>query len=179
MATINDILDWLNQGAQGDIPGTGGEQPNTGAASQPQMAGDVIAPEFRQGMPQNDQSQLNDQWPGGGPFNWGALPLGPHLVTPQQPTPRPAPQSPANEASAEGQKGAQAGRAAGTGIAHLLFGKQSQPTPQDYSGAIPPALMDHYQALVDGGLPPQMAHMILTQPSEFAGLFSEASDAGA
>lgn len=87
MATIQDIMDWLNQGAQGDIPGTGGEQPNTGAASQP-----------------------------------------------AQPQPTPA------------------------------AAMQSQPSPQDYADGIPPDLMPHYQALVQGGVPPQMAHQILTQP---------------
>lgn len=89
MATIQDIFDWLNQGAQGDIPGTGGEQPSAPAASQS-----------------------------------------------AQPQPTPAAAMPA------------------------------QPSPQDFADGIPPALMDQYNALVQGGVPPQMAHQILMQPQQ-------------
>ena len=86
MATIQDIFDWLNQGAQGDIPGTGGSEPNQ-PTSQPSAE--------------------------------------------PQPTP----------------------------------GGQAQPSPADYAGDIHPSLLPHYHALVQAGLPPQMAHHILTQPS--------------
>lgn len=87
MATINDILDWLNQGAQGDIPGTGGEQPNTGAASQPTPAA---------AMPQ-------------------------------------------------------------------------QASPQDYTGSLSPGALGQYNALVQAGVPPGLAHMILTSDQQQPG----------
>lgn len=167
MATIQDIFDWLNQGAQGDIPGTGGEQPNAPQASQgagvpqAQPIGDVVP--FG-----NDQTQYqrpSQPWPQNAPQPWDMY-SGQRGGPPVDYSYPPAkPMLPANEASAEGQKGAQAGKAAGTGIAHLLFGKQQQSTPQDYSGDIPPTLLGHYNALVQSGLPPDVAHSILTQPS--------------
>ena len=89
MATIQDIFDWLNQGAQGDIPGTGGEQPNAPAAS-------------------------------------------------AQPTPAAA--------------------------------VPSQASPQDFTGGLEPGMLNQYNALVQAGVPPGLAHMILTsdqqQPSQ-------------
>lgn len=84
MATIQDIFDWLNQGAQGDIPGTGGEQPNAPAASQPTPA--------------------------------AAIP--------------------------------------------------SQASPQDYTGGLSPGMLTQYNALVQAGVPPGLAHMILTSDQQ-------------
>lgn len=140
MATIQDIFDWLNQGAQGDIPGTGGGEPNAGAPGGPLgswMRGQGMDPAMKG-------------------YDWGGVPTQrPWLMSPQQP---------ANEA----QNVPMATPAAAT---------QGVPTPEDYAGHIPPPLLSHYHALVKGGLPPSMAHMILTQPSEFAGLFSEGGDA--
>ena len=88
MATIQDIFDWLNQGAQGDIPGTGGEQPNAPQASQP--------------------------------------------VTPAAAVPQ-------------------------------------QASPQDYTGGLEPGMLGQYNALVQAGVPPGLAHMILTSDQQQPG----------
>lgn len=123
MATIQDIFDWLNQGAQGDIPGTDPSLPGSPSqTAQPQQQ-------------------------------------------PPPPSPPPPPDGSQGKEQDEAQKGAQAGQKAGQGLWAMLFGKQPQKTPQDYSGGIPPHLLDHYNALVQSGLPPNVAHSILTQPS--------------
>lgn len=88
MATIQDIFDWLNQGAQGDIPGTGGEQPNAPTAS-------------------------------------------------AQPTPAAA--------------------------------VPQQASPQDYTGSLSPGALSQYNALVQAGVPPGLAHMILTSDQQQPG----------
>lgn len=88
MATIQDIFDWLNQGAQGDIPGTGGEQPNAPTAS-------------------------------------------------AQPTPAAA--------------------------------VPSQASPQDFTGGLEPGMLNQYNALVQAGVPPGLAHMILTSDQQQPG----------
>ena len=185
MATIQDIFDWLNQGAQGDIPGTGGSQPNVPASSD-RYSGSSI--------PGTQDTPSSGGAPGSADRNsfWNQ-----NQIAPYNP-PGQADDRTQEAAERQQQQGRQAGQKAGQGIAQMLFGKpQQQPktvtvdpdtmsnlsftglgnlldqyhgivggtTPGNYAGDVPPKYLNYYNYLIQGGLPPDVAHQIITQPS--------------
>ena len=145
MATIQDIFDWLNQGAQGDIPGTGGAQPSATPASSSSQQPPNSAP------PPSDAS-MTYRMPQQGISNLGFDDLSSLLNEYHSIANTP----PGINLSFDAPKGEPVTPDA------LATG---QPTPQDYTGDLAAQMQAQYDQLVKNGIPPSVARQMVTQPS--------------
>lgn len=151
MATFQDILDWLNQGAQGDIPGTGGagaDSPSasaqpTPAAATPQQASPQ---DYTGGLQPGMLNQYNSLVQAGVPPGLAHMILTTDQQQPQGEQPQQGQKSQTSDQKKEGLQGSpgyQAGHEAGMGLDQLFFGKPPQQQSQQQGQAqTQPGLFD-------------------------------------